>query len=527
MIWPEGSPSGQIACFIKLAWTGCLFMKFSQEQELIRIEGVSKHFGVTKALQKVDFSLHKGEVMGLAGHNGAGKSVLIKIMGGIYKPDSGRVFYGDSEIKVHSINDAQEWGLFVVPQELNLARKLSVAENIFLGRREFAKNRLGVVNRKFINDESKRLLKHYFDLDIDPRTPTGDLDTVTQRIVQVVRCLRDGAKVVIFDETTAGLALHERDTLFGHIKALTGKGLGIIFVSHMISEMLNLCDTVTTLRSGRVVGTNPIGELDENKLVELIVGKEHKKIDYEKTAPSEEILFSVKNASAANGNLKDISFDVRKGEILGIYGLRNQGQGLLMDIIYGAYKKSTVEVAVDGKPIRFRSPTDSVRNGVSFLPERGYKTVFKNKSIVGNMIVQTSSFKDKRRFVNKAQEKEYCQCQVGKYCICGYSSLDSELTCLSGGNMQKVLLARTMAMEPKLLMLVEPTQGIDIGAKEEVKKLILQMAKEGSSVIVVTSEIDDIIEICNRTIIIREGRLKAIFNSDEANKSEIVKSSVS
>lgn len=502
-------------------------MSFSKENEIIRLEGVSKHFGVTKALKNVEFSLHKGEVMGLAGHNGAGKSVLIKIMGGIYKPDSGKIYYEGREIKLHDINDAQEWGLFIVPQELNLARKLSVAENIFLGRREFSRKALGIVNKKYINEESKLLLKDYFDLDIDPKTATGDLDTVTQRIVQVIRCLRKGAKVIVFDETTAGLALHEREALFRHIKALTSKGLGIIFVSHMISEMLNLCDTVTTLRSGENVGVNPIRDLDENKLVELIVGKEHKKVAYKKAVPSDEVMFCVKNATADNGNLRDICFNVQKGEVLGIYGLRNQGQGLLMNIIYGVYRKSTVDILVEGRALKLHSPTDCVRSGVCFLPERGYKTVFRNKSIIENMIVQIAAFKDNKRFVSKTTELDYAKGQAEKYGVYGYSSLENVLTSLSGGNMQKVLLARIMSMDPKLLMLVEPTQGIDIGAKEEIKKLILQAANEGRSVIVVTSEIDDIIEICNRTLIIREGKLKAIFNSDEANKSEIVKSSIS
>jgi len=495
--------------------------------ELIRVEGISKHFGAVQALRNVDFTLKKGEILGLAGHNGAGKSVLIKVMGGIYKADSGKMYFDQKEVIMRNANDAQEWGYYVVPQELNLARKLSVAENIFLGRIEFAGKGLGVVNWKYIQSESKRLMKQYFDIDLDPTLAVGDLDSVTQRIVQVVRCLRDGAKVVVFDETTAGLTQNERDTLFKHIRALADKGLGIIFVSHMISEMINICDTVTTLRSGENVGSHPIDELNENKLVELIVGKEHANPDYEKSIPSEDVILSVRKADAHNGNLGDVCFDLRKGEILGIYGLRNQGQGLLLDIIYGAYSKCSLDLIFDGKSMKKMTPTNSVRNGLSFLPERGFKTVFIDKTITDNMIVQTAFFKDKHPFVNKNREREFAQNQIRKYFIRGHSSPDNSLNSLSGGNMQKVLIARTMVMNPKMLMMVEPTQGIDIGAKEEVKKLILQSAREGRAVIIVTSEIDDIIDICNRTLIIREGKLQAIFDADKVNKPAIVKCCVS
>lgn len=495
----------------------------SSDIELIRAEGICKHFGAINALEKVDFLLHKGEILGLAGHNGAGKSVLIKVIGGIIKYDSGKIFYESKEMNIRHIKDARDWGYYVVPQELNLARNLSVAENIFIGRDEFSRKAFGIVNTKYIIDESKKLLKQFFDIDIDPNVAAGDLDTVTQRIIQVVRCLRNGAKVIVFDETTAGLTIKERDTLFVHIKTLAEKGLGIIFVSHMISEMIEICDTVTTLRSGENVGTYPMSELDENRLVELIVGREHTNPDYEKTEPGEEVILSIKNATSDNGLLKNISFDVRKSEILGIYGLRNQGQGLLMDAIYGVYNKCNVDITLNSKKLKIKTSTDSVRSGISFLPERGFKTVFIDKTIIDNMVVQISAFKDKKLFVNKTKEKEFAENQAKKYFIRGYSTLSNNLNSLSGGNMQKVLIARTMVMNPQILIMVEPTQGIDIGAKEEVKKLILQSAQEGKAVIIVTSEIDDIIDICNRTLIIREGKLQASYKADKKNKAAIVR----
>lgn len=500
-------------------------MSFHSKEILVRVEGIYKHFGGINALEDVSFTLHKGEIMGLAGHNGAGKSVLVKIMGGIYKPDKGRILFEEKEVKLVSPKDAQDRGYFVVPQELNLARQLSVAENIFIGRSEFASRNTGIINKKYIYEESKKELKEFFDVEIDPSTPAGELDTVTQRLVQVVRCIRAGAKVIVFDETTAGLAQHERDKLFEHMRLLSGKGIGIVFISHMISEMMNICDSVTTLRGGNLIGVEKIESLTPTKLIEMIIGKEFTHSTFEKSSSSDEILFSVQNLSTKNGRLSDINFNLKKGEILGVYGLRDQGQSLLIETVYGAYKKATGDIELNGKKISVKTPKDAIKNGVTFLPERGYKSVFPSKSIVENVVVQTSNFTEKGRYVKKENEKRQAAEAVKKFSVRGYSSLDKNLTSLSGGNMQKVLIARTMMLNPEVLMLIEPTQGIDIGAKEEVKELILQAARQGKGVIIVTAEIDDVIGICNRVVIIKDGRLRAVLDADEEIKGLIMEES--
>ncbi len=500
-------------------------MDFQASDILIRAEGIYKHFGGINALQDVSFTLHKGQIMGLAGHNGAGKSVLIKIIGGICKPDKGKIFFDEHEVNLTSPKDAQDRGYFIVPQELNLARQLSVADNIFLGRDEFAPNHIGVINRKYINQESKNLMKEYFGVDIDPEIAAGELDTVTQRLIQVVRSLRAGAKVIVFDETTAGLSQHERDILFEHMQLLSGKGIGIVFISHMISEMLDICNNITVLRGGKVIGLEKVENLNSTKLIEMIVGKEFTGNTFVKTIPSDEVLFSVKNASTKNGRLSDISFDLRKGEILGIYGLRDQGQTLLLETIYGASRSGSCEIKIDGKDMGIKSPKTAIENGLTFLPERGIKTVFSSKSIVENLVVQTSNFVERGHWVRKESEKQYASEVVEKFKVVGYSSLEKNLTSLSGGNMQKVLIARTMMLNPKVMMFIEPTQGIDIGAKEEVKELILQAALQGRGIIIVTAEIDDVIDICNRAIIIKDGKLRAILDANETNRSMIVEES--
>jgi ribose transport system ATP-binding protein len=500
-------------------------MGLHSKEILVRVDGIHKKFGGINVLQDVSFTLNKGEIMGLSGHNGAGKSVLVKTIGGIFKPDKGKILFGEEEVRLNSPKDAQDRGYFVVPQELNLARKLSVADNIFIGRSEFATKRLGIINKKFINEESKRLLNHFFGVKVDPTTQAGELDTVSQRLVQVVRCLRAGAKVIVFDETTAGLSQHEREKLFEHMKLLSDKGIGIIFISHMISEMMNICDSVTALRGGRLIGVEKIENLTHTKVIEMIVGKEYVESGFEKPSVSNETLLHIRDLSTKNGRLSNINFDLKKGEILGIYGLRDQGQSLLMETLFGAYKKGMGEIELEGKKVKINSPKDAITNGVTFLPERGHKSVFPSKSIVENLVVKSSNFIEKGHYVKKDMEKQKAIEVVKKFSVRGYSSLDKKLTSLSGGNMQKVLIARSMMINPKVLMLIEPTQGIDIGAKEEVKELILHAAKQGKGIIISTAEIDDIIEICNRVIIIKDGKLRAILDADEKNKELIMEES--
>lgn len=500
-------------------------MSLHSDEILVRVEGVSKRFGAINALNNVSLSLRKGEIIGLAGHNGAGKSVLTKIMGGIYKPDEGKIFFREQEVKLSSPKDAQERGFFVVPQELNLARQLSVADNIFIGQKEYANKYTSTVNKRYINQESKRLLKEFFNIDVNPSTPAGELDAVTQRIVQVVRSLRAGAKVIVFDETTAGLSQVEREKLFDHIRLLSAKGLGIIFITHMISEIMDICDTVTALRGGQVIGTAKVENLTPGKVIEMIVGSEDHVFSSEKSSPSHHALLTVKNMSTRDGRVSNVNFELRKGEILGIYGLRDQGQTLLMELIYGASKKASGELELEQKKLNIKSPIDALKNGISYLPERGLKTVFASKSIKENMLVQGLNFLKKDSPHYKKMDDQAIDASIKKFNTRGYSSLENRITNLSGGNRQKILLARTMLLNPKVLMLLEPTQGIDIGAKNEIRQLILQAAKEEKAIIIATAEIDDIIGVCNRVAIIKEGTIKTIMDATEENRDRILEAS--
>lgn len=500
-------------------------MNAQSKEILVRAQGISKKFGTVDALIDVDFTLRRGEIMGLAGHNGAGKSVLIKTMGGIYRPDNGKIFFEEQEAKLSSARDAQARGYFVVPQELNLARQLSVADNIFLGREGYAKKYTGFINQRFIEQKAHQLLLEYFQVDVDPALPVEQLDTVTQRLVQVVRCLAGGAKVIVLDETTAGLAQQERDLLFSNMRLLAEKGIGMVFVSHMISEMLGICDQITALSAGRLTGVDSVQNLDSDKLISMIIGKEFAPEAIEKSLCDSDVLFRVEGLCSKNHKVSDISFDLKKGEILGIYGLRDQGQTLLMETIYGASPKGSGEVLMRNRKLSIQSPSDSIQNGMTYLPERGRKTVFYSKSIAENFAVQLCNFKDKSHRVKLKKERKAAAQAVKKFGVRGFSSLDNKITSLSGGNMQKVLIARTMALNPKVFMLVEPTQGIDIGSKEEVKQLLLEMARQGTGIIIATAEIDDIIGICNRAIIIKDGKLKAVHDAEECNRVKILEES--
>lgn len=491
-----------------------------ERKELINATGICKSFGVVEALKDVDFVIHAGEILGLAGHNGAGKSVFLKTICGMYRPDRGVIQYEGKAEVFASVKEAQEWGICLVPQELTLATGLSVMENVFIGRKEFSQR--GLVNRKYIVKETRRLFKEYFDIDIDPAAETGKLDPVMQRIVQVVRCLQDGAKVIIFDETTAGLARNEKEILFEHFKALAAKGLGIIFVTHMLDEIFKVCERVVVFRGGKKVGSYDIAELTEEGLIEHIVGEKIGVTSFQKSHSSEEVILSVSNINTINGSIFNVSFDLHKGEIIGIYGLQNQGQSLLLDSLFGMYEYAKKDIKLDGRTLKTKRPFDSVRNGISFLPERGRKTNFDDKSIVENMLVQYSRFQDKNILIDCKKELAKAQEQVERFTLRGYASLTQRLDSLSGGNRQKVLIARTMVNDPRVMMFIEPTQGIDIGAKTEVKRLLLDAAKRGCGIIIVTAEIDDIIEICNRVLVIRNGRIIDTLDATEENRMGII-----
>jgi ABC-type sugar transport system ATPase subunit len=497
-------------------------MSINSDEILVRVEGISKRFGAIHALQDVSLTLRKGEILGLAGHNGAGKSVLTKILGGIHKPDEGKIFFEEEEVKLTSTKDAQDRGFFVVPQELSLARQLSVADNIFIGRKEFSSKYIRLINKRYINEESERLIKEFFNISLDASKPAGDFDVVTQRIIQIVRCLRAGAKVIVFDETTAGLSQVERATLFKHIKSLSQKGIGSIFITHMISEILEMCDTVTALRSGKVIGTEAVENLSHANIIEMIVGTHFSGESSEKSSPLDKKLFSVKNLTSKHGEISDISFDLRGGEILGIFGLRDQGQTALLEAIYGSLKKKSGEMELEGQTINVKSPIDALRHGIAYLPERGPKTVFSSKSILENLNVQEMNFSSKKYKYYQSQDHRSMNQMLAKFNVRGHSSLSDKITNLSGGNRQKILLARIMMLNPKVLMLVEPTQGIDIGAKEEIRQLILETAKQGQSVIIVTAEIDDIIGVCNRVLIIKQGKIQSVLDANEENREKIL-----
>ena len=492
---------------------------------LIKVEGVTKKFGAITALNHVTFEVKAGEITGIAGHNGAGKSVLIKVMGGIHKLDEGNIYYYGEKIKLYSPKDAQQRGFYIVPQELVIARQMTVADNIFVGQKEAQGGVLRLTRKKHIVHEAEVLLKQYFDIDLAGDTIVDTLDTVTQRVIQVVRCLRAGAKVIVFDETTAGLSQNEREMLFTHMKNLAKQGMGIIFISHMISEILTICDSVTAMREGRIIGAERTSNLDARKVVEMIAGKDYIGKRCQKPVCKDETAMKVNHLSTENERISDISFELRKGEIFGIYGLRDQGQTMLLETMFGIYKSTKGETIVGGKKTRYRHIKSNLHTGLAYLPERGVKTVFRTKSILENIEVSYLNMHERMFQVTRAAKSEKFIETANKLQIRGLADMNSKLTSLSGGNMQKALLARMLSIDPDVLMVIEPMQGIDIGAISEIRSILLDLANQGKTIIISTAEIDNIIEMCNRVAIIREGRLISVMDADESNRNLIIEES--
>jgi ABC-type sugar transport system ATPase subunit len=489
---------------------------------LLKCEKLSIKFGYKYALRDVSIEVHRGEIVGLAGHNGAGKSVLVNTIGGNFRAESGKVFYENKEVRHLTPHKAKAFGYNIVPQELNVSTQLSVADNIFIGTIYYSKSIFKFVRRKYIYHEASRLLKEYFGVDVDASKAAGNYDTIVQRLIQIVRCLITGAKVIVFDETTAGLTVHERERLFEHIGNLSESGVGIIYISHILPEMLELCDRVVVLREGSLVATHDVRNLTMEQLVGDIIGRNYQPVIYKKEAISKDVLLEVKRCSTENGRIKDLNITLHKGEILGIYGLRDQGQVAMMEALVGAEKTSGGEVALDGKAMEVRSPGDSIRSGITYLAERGIKTNFPTKNIYENLIVQTSKFIDKTKWIHPGKEKAYSSKVLDDYSISGLASIERRITSLSGGNIQKVLLARQITVDPKVMIFIEPTQGIDIGVKGEVKQLLLKMARQGKGIIVVTSEIDDVFDICNNVLIVRKEKIVCKYEAVEANRNVIM-----
>ena len=490
----------------------------------LELRNITKTFPGVKALDNVSFDLRKGEVHALCGENGAGKSTLIHVLGGVYAPNAGQIIINGEEVKFESPLYAARCGVAVVYQELSLVSNLSVAENIFANRQPIGK--LGMINRKKLYADTKEALKLFgLENDIDPSVRVGDLSVANQQVIEILKSMTNNPKILVFDEPTSSLTSVEKDELFTNIKKLKGMGISCIYISHHLNEIFEIADRVTVLRDGKHVTTQNVKDVDEDKLITYMVGREISNIYGRREADEKigDVYFEVKNLSL-KGKFKDISFSLRRGEILGISGLVGAGRTEMGMSIFGVMPPDSGEVWLEGKKQKLSSPFDAIENKIAYLTEdRKVQGLFLNMSVRDNYIApDTFKYaKNGLRFINNKDADNAAEEAVQKLKI-ATPSIMQKVNNLSGGNQQKVLLSMWMGINPKVLIVDEPTRGVDVGAKNDIYRLLRNMAKQGIGIIVISSDLMEVLGISDRILVMKEGQIVGEVNCDEATEEKVV-----
>jgi D-xylose transport system ATP-binding protein len=493
---------------------------------LLEMRNIVKEFPGVRALDGVSFVLEEGEIHALVGENGAGKSTLMKVLAGVYPHGS---FSGDILLRgrpsnFYNVRDSAAAGIGMIFQELSLVKEMSVAENIFLGREP---TRLGVIDRHRLEHDAKALLRD-LGLAIDPRVPVGRLGIGRQQLVEIAKALSQNAEIFVLDEPTAALTESEVDLLFDILRRLRERGVGMVYISHKLDEIYRIADRITILRDGATVGTHAANELAPDRLIADMVGREVGEIfPAERHIPGDVALevrdLSAQDPGAPRKSLSNISFALRRGEVLGIAGLMGAGRTELLSALFGAFDGTvTGEILVDGRTAKIRSPADAIRSGIGFVTEDRKRTGFvPGQSVARNVTLAALPAVSGRFFTDSIRENAAAAAPMRSLGI-RPNDPAAVVDTLSGGNQQKVVLAKWLLTDPSILLLDEPTRGIDVGAKQEVYAEINRLAREGLAILLVSSELPEILGLSDRILVLREGRVAAEFTREEATPELIM-----
>jgi inositol transport system ATP-binding protein len=486
---------------------------------ILELENISKEFPGVKALDDIALKVRKGTVHALMGENGAGKSTLMKIIFGIYTPNKGIIRFKGQEIKLSGSKDALSRGISMIHQELNPVPQMTVAENIFLGREKTYG--FGLLNRKKMVAETKKLFET-LKIDIDPNAKMVDLSIANMQIVEIATAVSYDADLIIMDEPTSAITDKEVEHLFEMIRSLKEKGVSIIYISHKMDEIFQICDDITVFRDGKYVDSKPASQLNQEMLIQMMVGREIKQVFHKEHADIEEVVLSVRNLSR-KGKFKDFSFEVRKGEIVGIAGLMGSGRTEVIESVFGIYPADTGEIHIRGKKVSIKSPQDAIKQKMGLLTEdRKITGAFLPISIRDNMIMSNiDNFRSKLGYIKSKLVNDTCALFVQRLNI-KTPSLNQLIMNLSGGNQQKVLLARWLLNNPDILILDEPTRGIDVGAKAEIHKLMSRLAQTGKAIVMISSEMPEVLGMSDRIIVMHEGQKKGELTREEASQEKIM-----
>lgn len=475
---------------------------------VLELSGICKSFPGVKALDGVNLKIEKGKVHALMGENGAGKSTLMKIIDGIYQPDAGTIRMYGQEIKIHGPRDAIAKGISMIHQELNPVPHMTIAENIFLGRE--MKKSLGFVDRDRMLKETEKLLKR-LDFDFDPSQKIGELSVAGMQMIEIAKAVSCDAKVILMDEPTSAITENEVEKLFTIIRELISHDVAIVYITHKMDEVFQISDQVTVIRDGQYIDSKPVNAFTPDALVTMLVGRKLDQIYPKESVPIGDTLLEVRHLSR-HGEYKDISFTVRRGEILGVAGLVGAGRTELFESIAGITRPDSGEIYLSGKPVQFRSPEDAIRHKIVIATEdRKGSGLFLQLPIRENVLMESYRDKFPSGFVSKRLMNQIGDDQLHKFSIKA-SGIRQLVGTLSGGNQQKVVLSKVLLTEPEIIIFDEPTRGIDVGAKSEIYKIMVQLAREGKCIVMISSELPEILGMSDRVMVMCQGDMTGILD---------------
>ena len=491
-----------------------------KEKFLLEMKNINKEFPSVKALAGVTLRVRPGSVHALMGENGAGKSTLMKCLFGIYAADSGEIILDGKKVNFKTPKEALDGGVAMVHQELNQAQKRSVNDNIWLGRYPTA---LGFITlEKKMQKETKKIFEK-LHIDVDPSTVMSEMSVSERQMVEIAKAVSYDAKVIVLDEPTSSLNEQEVEHLFKIIEQLKSEGRAIIYISHKMEEIMRICDEITVMRDGKLIATNPASEMTLEKIIKQMVGRELKERFPQKSNEVGDVALKVENLSGKHSLLSDVSFEVRKGEILGVAGLDGSGRTELLETIFGLRAKDSGKIFLHRKELKNRNAKESKKNGFALLTEERRSTgIFGILDITENTVISgLSKYRFAGIFLKESKMKRDTDWSIKTMRI-KTPSRKAKIQNLSGGNQQKVILGRWLLTKPEVLLLDEPTRGIDVGAKYEIYQLIISLASQGKCVIMVSSEMPELLGVCDRIIVMSGGRLAGELLRDEADQEKIM-----
>lgn len=484
----------------------------------IEMRGIDKSFGGNAVLKSAGFLLDDGEIHALMGENGAGKSTLMKILTGVYTKDAGTVLVDGKEVCYNNPQEAEKAGIVFIHQELNVLFDLTVEENMFLGKE--IKKAFGICDKKAMRKKVKEILD-LLGVDIDPGQTMDKLSVGQQQMIEIAKALMVDAKVIIMDEPTAALTQSETEVLFDVVKSLRQKGVSIVYISHRMEEIFELCDRITVLRDGSYIGTEKISDVDMNDVVKMMIGREIGERYPARESKIGDVIFEVKDLNCP-GTFENVSFQVHAGEVLGVSGLMGAGRTEIMQAIFGNMPHVTGNIYLEGKEIKNKNPEQAIANGIGFITEdRKVEGLMLEKSIMENISLANLGKISKNGVIQKKSEQDLVKRGIDELKIKCFGP-QHECDNLSGGNQQKVVFAKWIYTDPKVLILDEPTRGVDIGAKKEIYNIINELAAKGVAIIMVSSELPEVLGMSDRIMVVSEGKVTGIIDKEDANQENVM-----